>query len=42
MDMMTSDRAEDVMVHIKLLAEAKDSDRRPSFYIRIVKVPIIF
>ncbi|KMZ60519.1 Protein kinase family protein, putative, expressed [Zostera marina] len=37
MDMMTSDRAEDVMVHIKLLAEAKDSDRRPSFYIRIVK-----
>ncbi|KAK3139388.1 hypothetical protein QOZ80_5AG0382470 [Eleusine coracana subsp. coracana] len=32
------DKAADVIVHQKVLAEAKDPDRRPAFYVRFLKI----
>ncbi|RWW10660.1 hypothetical protein GW17_00025788 [Ensete ventricosum] len=32
------DRAEDVLIHQKVLAEAKDPDKRPVFHVRFMKV----
>ncbi|KAG6490996.1 hypothetical protein ZIOFF_052328 [Zingiber officinale] len=32
------DRAEDVLIHQKILAEAKDPEKRPVFYVRFQKV----
>jgi hypothetical protein len=32
------DKAEDVLIHHKVLAEAKDPDRRPAFAVRFLRV----
>ncbi|RWW46139.1 hypothetical protein BHE74_00047951 [Ensete ventricosum] len=32
------DRAEDVLIHQKVLAEAKDPDKRPVFHVRFMKI----
>jgi len=34
------DKAEDVLFHQKVLAEAKDPDRRPAFAVRFLRVTI--
>ena len=35
---MNIDKAEDVLIHQKVLAEAKDPDRRPAFAVRFLRV----
>jgi hypothetical protein len=35
------DKAEDVLVHQKVLAEAKDPDRRPAFHVRFLRVKLL-
>lgn len=35
------DRAADVLVHQKVLAEAKDPDRRPAFHVRFLRVKLL-
>lgn len=40
MDVMGIDRIEDIVVHKGLLAKAKDSNKRPSFNARLLKVCI--
>ena len=32
------DRAEDVLLHQKILTEAKDPEKRPVFHVRFIKV----
>lgn len=39
---VTVDRAEDVLLHQKILAEAKDPTKRPAFHVRFMKVPLMF
>lgn len=34
------ERAEDVLIHKKILEEAKDPDKRPVFHVRFLKVPV--
>jgi hypothetical protein len=35
------DKAEQVLIHQKVLAEAKDPDRRPAFAVRFLRVMIL-
>lgn len=39
---MNIDKAEDVLIHQKVLAEAQDPDRRPAFTVRFLRVTIFF
>lgn len=35
---MNMDRVEDVLLHQKILAQAKDPEKRPAFHVRFIEV----